>query len=81
MIRLALNGKIYQIKVDKLHRRFFYQGGNNMHCHNVFHFILISQGECQILRPGNHPVKCPNHSLVLINPGYEHDFRTNMAGV
>lgn len=81
MICLELGGRSFHLSVEKLHRRFFYQGGVNMHSHDVYHFILISRGECRLLQPDRAPVHCPNHSLVMINPGWPHDFKTGIGGV
>ncbi len=80
-LRFHIGGTDYRPAIVHLHRRFFYHGGNHMHRHPAYHFILVSQGDCELLQPGLGPIPCPLHSLIVINPEFEHDFRTGHEGV
>lgn len=74
-------GGAHQLKLIELHRRFFYHEGLFMHRHPAYHLILVTQGSCELLVPDRAPVRCPLNSLIIIQPEFPHDFRTDGDGV
>ena len=52
-----------------------------MHRHPAYHLILVSQGSCELLVSERLPVHCPLNSLIIIQPDFPHDFRTDDNGV
>lgn len=81
LINYTLAGNSYHPVVLYLHRRFFYHERLAAHSHPEFHFILVSQGKCDLLQPQRPPVSCPLNSLIMINPNYPHTFHTDSNGV
>ena len=74
-------GDAHRLKIVELHRRFFYHEGLFMHRHPAYHLILVTQGNCELLVPDRAPVRCPLNSLIIIQPEFPHDFRTDDDGV
>jgi AraC-like DNA-binding protein len=81
LISYRLAGSSYRPVVLHLHRRFFYHERKTAHSHPEYHFILVSQGKCELLQPQLPPVPCPLNSLIMINPNYPHTFHTDSDGV
>jgi len=81
LISYTFAGNSYRPVVLYLHRRFFYHERLAAHSHPEFHFILVSQGKCELLQPQHAPVSCPLNSLIMINPNYPHTFHTDSNGV
>ena len=81
LISFNLAGNSFQPVIYHLHRRFFYHERLAAHSHPDYHFILVSQGKCDLLQPQRPPISCPLNSLIMINPNYPHTFHTDGNGV
>ena len=74
-------GDAHRLKIVELHRRVCYHEGLFMPRHPAYHLILVTQGNCELLVPDRAPVRCPLNSLIIIQPEFPHDFRTDDDGV
>ena len=78
---IAIDGVPYRWEIQHLQREYFFSYRDELHSHEEFHFILMSQGECFLRLDGGRRVHCPENSLLLINPCHRHSFLPGAQGV
>lgn len=71
---IRFNNRSYTLSVETLHHRFFRGSENRFHAHASYHYVLVSQGSCQVHIRGRQPAEAPLNSLVFINPLIAHNF-------
>lgn len=71
---VRFDGRVYTLTVETLHHRFFHGGGDRLHVHPSYHFILVSRGSCMMHVKGHLPVRADRNTLIFLNPLIAHDF-------
>jgi len=71
---VRFDGRVYTLTVETLHHRFFYGGGDRLHVHPSYHFILVSRGSCMMHVKGHVSVRADRNTLIFLNPLIAHDF-------